>query len=124
MADVEAFPFARGRVGRWAARRTFRLVEMEAWGERKGRAYHLSAATYRRMGEESAYVRRRGFEPLQQEQRVLQYVQTYGQVTRREVAELCRIGEFQAGRLLKGLVESGKLRLKGAGRGAYYELNQ
>jgi ATP-dependent DNA helicase RecG len=103
------------------------LVEMglvEARGERKGRAYHLSAATYRRMGEESAYVRRRGFELLQQEQMVLQYVPTYGQVTRREVAELCKIGEFQAGRLLKGLVESGKLRLKGAGRGAYYELNQ
>jgi hypothetical protein len=54
-----------------------RLVEMglvEARGERKGRTYHLSAATYRRLGLPSAYVRRRGFEPIQQEQMVLQYM--------------------------------------------------
>ena len=55
-----------------------RLVEsglVEAHGERKGRSYHLSAATYRRLGAQAAYVRQRGFEPLQQEQMVLQDVQ-------------------------------------------------
>ena len=53
----------------------------------------------------------------------MQYVQSHGQITRREAAELCKVGESQAGRLLKRLVRSGKLRLKEAGRGAYYELN-
>jgi ATP-dependent DNA helicase RecG len=53
------------------------LVEaglVEARGERKGRAYHLSAVTCRRSGLPSAYVRHRGFEPIQQQQMILQYV--------------------------------------------------
>jgi len=57
-----------------------RLVEnglVEARGERKGRSYHLSAATYRRLGAQATYVRQRGFEPLRQEQMVLQYVQAH-----------------------------------------------
>ncbi len=52
-----------------------RLVEIglvEPRGELKGRTWHLSAATYRRLGKPAAYVRQRGFEPLQQEQMVLQ----------------------------------------------------
>jgi len=101
-----------------------RLMEaglVEARGERKGRAYHPSAATYRRMGEESAYGRRRGFEPLQQEQMVLQYVQTYGPITRREAAELCQIGPYQATRLLQKLVREGKLAPHGTGKGTWYE---
>ncbi|MCR4414307.1 MAG: hypothetical protein NUV77_17960 [Thermoguttaceae bacterium] len=54
-----------------------RLVEIglvESRGERKGRTWHLSATTYRRLGKPAAYVRQRGFEPLRQEQMVLQYV--------------------------------------------------
>jgi ATP-dependent DNA helicase RecG len=99
------------------------LVEtglIEIRGERKGRTYHLSASTYKRLGEKAAYIRQRGFEPLQQEQMILQYAQSHGRITRREAADLCKIGLFQAGRLLKKLCQSGKLRLCGAGRGAYY----
>lgn len=90
-----------------------RLVQaglLEARGERKGRAYHLSAATYRRLGEESAYVRQRGFEPLQQEQMVLQYLQKHGSISRGEAAELCRLNPMQAYRLLKRLENKGQLR--------------
>jgi ATP-dependent DNA helicase RecG len=74
-----------------------RLVEMglvEARGERKGRTYHLSAATYRRLGLPSAYVRRRGFEPIQQEQMVLQYIDRFGSISRKEVAELCHLSSI------------------------------
>jgi ATP-dependent DNA helicase RecG len=102
-----------------------RLVEsglLEARGEGKARSYHLSASTYRRLGEESAYIRQRGFEALQQEQMVVQYLRKYGRITRREVGELCKLGEFQAGRLLKRMLDRGELQLVGAGRGAYYEL--
>ncbi|MGA2977047.1 MAG: ATP-binding protein [Spirochaetia bacterium] len=49
-----------------------------------GRAWHLSAATYRRLGAKAAYVRQRGFEPAQQEQIVLQYVEKHGRITRKE----------------------------------------
>jgi ATP-dependent DNA helicase RecG len=51
-----------------------RLVEagfVEERGQNKGRTWHLSAAAYRALGDRAAYVRQRGFEPLQQEQMVL-----------------------------------------------------
>jgi ATP-dependent DNA helicase RecG len=100
-----------------------RLVEMglvEASGDGRSRRYQLSAATYRRLGEGAAYVRQRGFEPLQQEQMVLQYVQAYGRITRREAAELCRMSVQQATRLMLGLVRAGKLERHGAGKGTWY----
>lgn len=107
-----------------ARSRLQRLVEVglvEARGERKGRTWHLSAATYRRLGEKAAYVRQHGFEPLQQEQMVLQYVGKHGRITRAEAADLCKLAPRQAGRLLVKLAKSGKLRLHGKKRGASYE---
>lgn len=108
---------ARGRLQR--------LVEsglVEARGEGKGRTWHLSAATYRRLGDKAAYVRQRGFELLQQEQMVLQYVAKHGRITRREVAELCKVSPLQAKALLARLVASGNLTLHGSRRGAFYGL--
>jgi len=103
-----------------------RLVEaglVEPRGERKGRTWHLSAATYRRLGQPAAYVRQRGFEPLQQEQMVLQYVEKHGRITRSEAAELCRLAPSQAYRLLKRLEEAGKIRrIGGSTRGVRYGL--
>jgi len=100
------------------------LVEagfVEAQGEGRGRAWHLSAATYRRIGDKAAYVRQRGFEPLQQEQMVLQYVEKYGRITRREAAGLCRLTGPQAYRLLDRLAGQGRLmREGGRGRGVSY----
>ena len=92
----------------------------EARGERKSRAWHLSAATYRRFGEKSNYIRQRGFEALQQEQMVLQYVDKHGRITRKDAAELCKIGNYQASHLLRRLVARGELTMQGAGRGAGY----
>lgn len=106
-----------------ARARLQRLVEaglVEARGERKGRTWHLSAATYRRLGEPAAYVRQRGFEPLQQEQMVLQYVQAHGRITRREAAELCQVSSLQARYLLSRLTKRGRLALRGSRRGAFY----
>ena len=100
-----------------------RLVEaglVEARGERKGRVYHLSAATYHRLGESAAYVRQRGFEPLQMEQMVLQYARAHGRITRREAAELCRLSPDQAYRLLQRLTREGKLIRHGTKKGAWY----
>jgi ATP-dependent DNA helicase RecG len=101
------------------------LVEaglVEARGERGGRTYHLSAPTYRRLGEEAAYVRQRGFEPLQQEQMVMQYARAHGRITRSEVAALCRLSLSQSTRLLVALARAGKLRQHGVGKGTWYEL--
>jgi len=101
-----------------------RLVEaglVEERGEKRGRTWHLSAAVYRALGDRAAYVRQRGFEPLQQEQMVLQYVEKHGRITRKEAAELCRISSPQAYRLLDHLAEQGLLAREGErGRGVGY----
>ncbi len=108
---------ARSRLGR--------LVEaglVEGRGERKGRIWHFSAATYRRLGEEAAYVRQRGFEPIQQEQMILQYVENHGKITRKEAAELCRLSRPQAYRMLQSLVKKELLIQSGTrGRNVHYE---
>lgn len=101
-----------------------RLLEaglVEERGQKKGRTWHLSAAAYRTLGAKAAYVRQRGFEPLQQEQMVLQYVEKHGRITRKETAELCRIGPYQATRLLDRLVKDDRLLRHGERKGAWYE---
>lgn len=101
-----------------------RLVDagvVEARGERRGRTYHLTSEMYRVLGNKSGYVRTRGFEPLQQEQMVLQFARQHGQITRRDAADLCRIAPSQASRLLAKLAaRHPDLRLEGERRGARY----
>jgi ATP-dependent DNA helicase RecG len=101
-----------------------RLIEaglVEERGKNRGRSWHLSAAAYRALGDKAGYVRQRGFEPLQQEQMVLQYVEKHGRITRREVADLCRIGPHQATRLPGRLVKARRLVRRGERKGAWYE---
>ncbi len=101
------------------------LVEtglVEARGERKGRSYHLSAATYRRLGKDAAYVRQRGLELIQQEQMVQQFVQTHGSISRKETAELCKISGLQAYRVLQHLANKGVITKVGkTGKAVRYE---
>jgi ATP-dependent DNA helicase RecG len=103
-----------------------RLVEaglVEPRGTRKGRVWHLSATVYRRLGQQVAYVRQRGFEPLQQEQMVINYLRQFGSINRAEAASLCKLGPDQAHRLLKALEKAGKIRkLSGVTKGVRYGL--
>ncbi len=102
-----------------------RLLEkglIEARGAGKARDYHLSASLYRDTGQKPAYVRQRGFEPIQREQMVLQYLGKNGRITRREVADLCRVKPEQAKMLLKKLTQDGRLLKHGEKRGSWYEL--
>lgn len=98
---------------------------VEARGDRKGRTWHLSAATYRALGDKAAYVRQHGFEPLQHKQMVMEYVEKHGEITRKETAELCRLSGPQAYRLLKGLLDQALLEQIGErGRGVRYRKRQ
>ncbi|MFH1574984.1 MAG: hypothetical protein ABIG68_13450 [Acidobacteriota bacterium] len=100
------------------------LVEsglVQAHGSRP-RVYTFSAGVYRADGQASAYVRQAGFSVLQQEQMVLQYVRIHGRIERKNAAELCRISQYQASRLLRKLVFQNKLLQEGKGRGAHYLL--
>jgi ATP-dependent DNA helicase RecG len=107
-----------------AARKVLeRLVEaglVEAHGVKKGRTYTLSPKVYQALGQPADYVRQAGFDPIQQEQMVLQLAKTQGRIARKDVASLCRVNEEQASHLLRKLAEKGKLVLVGKGRGAHY----
>jgi ATP-dependent DNA helicase RecG len=100
-----------------------RMVErgwIQARGDGKGRTWHLSAAVYRVLDAPAGYVRVRGFEPLQQEQMILQFVEAHGQITRNQAAELCSLSPDQASRLLRRLATQGKLERRGERKGAIY----
>jgi ATP-dependent DNA helicase RecG len=108
-----------------AARRVLeRLHErglVEGRGEGRGRVYHLSTSVYRRFHMEAEYVRAKGFEPLQQEQMVIEYVQKHGSIRRSEAADLCRISGSQATRLLRRVARKHpQLEQIGVRRGTRY----
>jgi ATP-dependent DNA helicase RecG len=94
---------------------------IEAHGSGRCRTYTLSAKVYSQTGQKAAYVRQAGFEPIQQEQMILSYIDKHGSIKRAEVADLCRISPFQATRLLKKLVHEEKVLPQGLGKGTYYE---
>jgi len=101
------------------------LVEhglLESRGERRGRAYHMSAAVYRQLGEPAQYVRTKGFDEIQQREMVRTFVEQHGSITRRQASELCQVAPLQAGRLLRKLRDEGELRMVGERRGARYVL--
>jgi ATP-dependent DNA helicase RecG len=100
-----------------------RMVErgwVEARGDGKGRTWHLSASLYRVLDAPVGYVRVRGFEPLQQEQMVLRFIDAHGQITRNQAAELCSLSPDQASRLLRRLTAQGKLEQHGERKGTTY----
>jgi len=101
-----------------------KLVEaglVDAHGTGRGRTYTLSAKVYRQSGREAAYIRQAGFDPIQQEQMVLAYIEKHGSIKRADVADLCKIGPFQATRMLSRLAKEGKIVAKGKGKGTFYE---
>lgn len=54
---------------------------------------------------------------------VIQHVEKHGTITRKEVAELCRLAPDQPYRLLKKLVRRGQLNIVGSRKAAWYERN-
>jgi ATP-dependent DNA helicase RecG len=100
------------------------LVEVglvDAHGAGRGRTYTLSAKVYRRAGQKAAYVRQAGFDPIQQEQMVLAYIDKHGSIKRADVMDLCRITKDQAYKLLSRLKSSDQIAQIGSRKGAVYE---
>jgi ATP-dependent DNA helicase RecG len=95
---------------------------IEARGEKRGRAYHLAAALYKRFQMKAEYVRAKGFEPAQQEEMIKQFVEAHGAISRKEVSQLCKLSGPQAYRILQKLVKKGFLKSSDKrGRGVKYE---
>jgi ATP-dependent DNA helicase RecG len=94
---------------------------VEARGERRGRVYILAALLYRRFHMEAEYIRAKGFAPLQQEQMILDYVQSHGSIRRAEAAELCKLtGDQASDRLQEMARKYPQFKLVGRRRGAHY----
>ena len=108
------------------ARRTLEtLLEaglVQAHGATKGRSYTLAPGVYQAEGDKAAYTRQAGFSALQHEQMILNYAQQHGSVRRSEVVQLCRLSDDQAWRVLKRLLEDGKLVKQGERRWTVYTL--
>jgi ATP-dependent DNA helicase RecG len=101
-----------------------KLVEaglVEAYGASRGRTYTLSAKVYRHTGQKAAYVRQAGFDPIQQEQMVLTFIDKHGAIKRADVMELCHLTKNQAYKLLARLKERGEILQIGERKGAVYE---
>ena len=94
-----------------------------AHGAGRGRTYTLSVKVYRKAGQKAGYVRQAGFDPIQQEQMVLAYIEKHGAIKRGDVAELCRLSLPQAYHLLKRLENQGKIKQIGGMRHAVYKRN-
>lgn len=100
-----------------------KLVEVgliEAQSSGRGRSYMLSAKVYKQTGQKAAYVRQAGFDPIQQEQMVLTYIDKHGSIKRADVMGLCRLSGPQAYHLLNRMKKQGKIRKKGQRRHAFY----
>jgi len=103
-----------------------RLAEagfVTAHGVKKGRTYTLSASVYQKMGITAGYVRQAGFDSIQHEQMIVNFIRQRKRIQRQEVVDLCQIGPYQATRLLDKLVKAKNLKRLGQKRGVYYELN-
>ena len=99
------------------------LVEtglLQAHGAGRGRSYTLSPDLYRLLGEKSEYTRQAGFDRLQHEQLVKNYIAQHGRITRQEVIELCRLTPDQAYKLLKRLSNENIIKKQGIKRHSFY----
>jgi ATP-dependent DNA helicase RecG len=100
-----------------------RLVEaglLEPHGAGRGRTYTLSARLYRKAGKKAEYVRQVGFNPVQQDQMVLSYIDKHGSIKRAEVMDLCHPTNDQASKLLDKMAKESRLDMHDERRGAYY----
>ncbi|MFZ1409934.1 MAG: RNA-binding domain-containing protein [Micropruina sp.] len=102
-----------------------RLIELgliESHGQGRTRLFHLSSAFYRAAEDRNAYIRVRRGDPIHREQMVLAYIKEYGSITRGQVMKLVMIDAGEARSVLRRLVDSGAIELRGQRRGAHYIL--
>ncbi len=103
-----------------------KLIEsglLEASGRGKSREYILSAKVYREHDNSVGYVRQTLIDEIKYEELVLKLAVQQGDVTRDNVKELLNVSASRAYRVLKKLVDNGKLVLTGRGRAASYTLH-
>ena len=101
------------------------LVEaglIQAHGTGRGRSYTLSSKLYDLQGKRAEYIRQAGFNALQSEQLVKNFVKKNGRITRGDVMHLCNMTQIQAYRLLKKLTDENILIKQGDRKSSAYVL--
>ena len=93
---------------------------VDAHGSGWGRTYTLNAHVYRKAGQKAGYIHQAGFDPIQQEQMVLRFIDEHGTIQRADVMELCRLSAPQAYHLLKRLEKEKMVEQHGVKRYSYY----
>lgn len=100
------------------------LVEAGIIARRGGstrREYFLGAMVFRKLGRTADYVRRVGYEDIQQEYMIMQFVQAHETITRSDVINLCNVTKYRARYILSKLKQRGWLQQIGyAGKNVYY----
>jgi ATP-dependent DNA helicase RecG len=93
---------------------------IESKGSKRGKTYNLTSPIFAKFKKETSYLLQKGFDPIQQEQMILGYIEKYKKITRRDVVELCKIESHQAKRLLKCLCDRGKISMHGKNKATWY----
>lgn len=99
------------------------LVEaglLTAHGSGRGRSYTLSSHLYALQGKRAEYTRQAGFDRLQSEQLVKNYVAQHGRITRGDVMDLCHMSADQAYKLLIKLVKGKHIIKQGDKKSSSY----
>jgi ATP-dependent DNA helicase RecG len=90
-------------------------------GSGRGRSYTLSSKIYNKSGKKSAFIRQSGFDSIQQEEMVINYIKEYGSINRAETMELCRISKDQSYKLLKHLKDNDRVKSINSGKLTRYQ---
>ena len=103
-----------------------KLVEsglIEAICNGRSRYYTLSAKIYKQSDNIKGYVRQTGIDKIRYPEMIIKFAESNnGKIVRKEAAELLKINEAQAYRLLKKMADEGRLSLVGKGKFAYYTI--
>lgn len=101
------------------------LVEaglLQAHGSTRGRSYMLSLQLYQLHGKKAEYTRQIGFDRLQSEQMVKNYIAQHGKITRQDVMTLCNMTDNQAYRLLSKLSKDNFIIKHGDRKSSFYTM--
>jgi ATP-dependent DNA helicase RecG len=116
-ASLAQLPTSQARAG------LVRLVELglvESRAARPGGTYHLSSGSVRELGRPSAVGGVDGTDRARAWDMILQYVRAAGSINRSQAAGLCGLAPTQATTVLRSMVASGALELRGSRRGSHY----
>ena len=86
---------------------------LEKSGIKKGQVYRLSGKLYKQLGESIAYIREKGIDEVRYPELVIKYVKEYGTISNTQTRELLGVDIYKASKLLRMLVQTGKLEKLG-----------